>query len=254
MQVIKEKNIITRREFIKQSALLSGAMVGGTILAGCGATPTPTTAPTAAPTAAPAAQATSARQIIMANAKGMVIADSSRCTGCRRCELACTEFNEGRSQPELSRIKVARNVNFGPKGAQMGFWRGEGLYGNFRVIQDTCRQCAHPVPCELACPHGAIEVVAPTNARVVNVNKCTGCKACQAACPWGMTSFDDQLKKATKCHLCNGDPECVKACPAGALKYVPWEARSRDIPQRWVVPAYISTPADVRDACVQCHK
>ncbi len=254
MEDIKRTSIITRREFLRKSAVLSGAVVGGGILVGCGAAATPTSVPTVIPTAAAAAQTTGARQIIMANAKGMVIAEPSRCTGCRRCELACTEFNEGRSQPALSRIKVARNANFGSRGAQLGFWRGEGLYGNFRIVQDTCRQCAHPVPCELACPQGAIEAVAPTNARVVNVDKCTGCRACQAACPWGMTSFDDQLKKATKCHLCNGDPECVKACPASALKYVPWEARSEDIPQRWVVPAYISTPADVQNSCVQCHK
>ena len=33
--------------------------------------------------------------IIMDQAEGLVIADSTRCVGCRRCELACTEFNDG---------------------------------------------------------------------------------------------------------------------------------------------------------------
>jgi len=188
------------------------------------------------------------------NAKGMVIAEPTRCTGCRRCELACSEYNDGKASPTISRIKVARNLNFGPEGAQPGLWRGEGQFGNFRIVQDTCRQCAHPVPCQLACPNGAIEVNPPVNARVVNASKCTGCKLCQAACPWGMTSFDTALNKATKCTLCDGNPECVKACPAGALQYVPWQNKSRDIPARWVVPAYLSTPADVASQCGACHK
>jgi Fe-S-cluster-containing dehydrogenase component len=189
-----------------------------------------------------------------ANAKGMVVAEPSRCTGCRRCELACSEFNDGKASPTISRIKVSRNLNFGPEGAQTGFWRGQGQFGNFRIVQDTCRQCGHPVPCQLACPNGAIEVIGPVNARIVNVSKCTGCKICQAACPWGMTSFDAALNKATKCTLCDGNPECVKACPTGALQYVPWQNKARDIPARWVVPSYLSTPADVANQCGACHK
>jgi Fe-S-cluster-containing hydrogenase component 2 len=69
-----------------------------------------------------------------------------------------------------------------------------------------------------------------------------------------MTSFDEQLKKATKCHLCNGDPECVKACPNSALKYIPWEDRTKDVPVRWTVPGYVSMPANVASTCGACHK
>ncbi len=196
----------------------------------------------------------SAPQPPEANAKGMVIAQPTRCTGCNRCELACTMFNDGKAQPAIARVNVRRNINFGPTGAQLGFWRGDGQFGNFRVIQDTCRQCGHPIPCATACPNNAIQVVPPTNARVVNVDKCTGCRQCQVACPWGMTSFDAVLNKATKCTLCNGSPECVQACPTGALQYVPWQDKSRDIPTRWVVPAYLSTPANTASTCTVCHK
>ncbi len=188
------------------------------------------------------------------NAKGMIIGDPTRCTGCRRCEIACTSFNDGKSQPALSRVKIVRNMNFGVRGEQGGAARGEGNYGNFLIVQETCRQCAHPVPCQLACPNGAIEIAGPVNARIINVDKCTGCQMCQAACPWAMTVFDAAKKKSSKCHLCNGDPECVKACPNSALRYVPWQDRSRDVAQRWSVPAYLSTPANVASTCVQCHK
>ena len=193
------------------------------------------------------------RNVYVANAQGMVIGNPARCVGCRRCELACTEYNEGKSHPAIARVNVRKNWGFGPRGVQLGYWRGEGRFGNHRVIQDTCRQCAHPVPCQLACPYDAIEVIPPTNARVINQEKCHGCRICQRVCPWGMTTFDEEIKKATKCHLCNGDPECVKACPSGALQYIPWEDRTKDIPARFIVPAYIQTPADVTASCVECH-
>lgn len=193
------------------------------------------------------------RTVFAAQAEGMIIGDPSRCVGCRRCELACSEYNDGVAQPSIARIKVGRNYNFGPKGVQIGFWRGAGRFGDHLIVQDTCRQCPHPVPCLLACPYDAIEVSGPVNARVINQDKCRGCRTCQRACPWGMTSFNEETRKATKCHLCNGDPQCVKACPAGAIKYVPWLDRTKDLPGAYVVPAFIETREDVKKTCVQCH-
>jgi Fe-S-cluster-containing dehydrogenase component len=193
------------------------------------------------------------REINTDDALGMVISLPDRCVGCRRCELACTEYNDGFSQPSMARINVRRNYNFGPRGAQLGFWRGEGKYGNFRIIQDTCRQCPHPTPCAMACPYGAIEIEPPANARVVNTDKCEGCEICQRACPWGMITFDSVSKKATKCFLCNNDPECVRACPAGALRYVPWEDLTKDIPARLVIPAAIQVPDDITCITEDCH-
>ncbi|MDB9822877.1 4Fe-4S dicluster domain-containing protein [Deltaproteobacteria bacterium] len=191
--------------------------------------------------------------IIIENALGMIIGDPTRCSGCRRCELACSEFNDGKAQPSISRIKVGRNYNFGPLEIQKGLVRQEGRFGNHVIIQDTCRQCPHPVPCQLACPHDAIEAVPPLNARVINEDKCTGCQICLRACPWGMISFDIENDRATKCHLCGGDPECVKICPTGALRYIPWEDRTKDIQARFVVPAYINNPAGKKGTCGDCH-
>ncbi|MFC1941774.1 4Fe-4S dicluster domain-containing protein [Chloroflexota bacterium] len=234
---------LTRRQFLK-SAGIGGLGLASICLIGCASEEAVQT---------PAGTTTPQRQVFVANAMGMVIGNPARCVGCRRCELACTEYNEGKSHPAIARVNVRRNWGFGPRGVQLGYWRGEGRYGNHRVIQDSCRQCAHPVPCQLACPYDAIEVAPETNARVINQDKCQGCRTCQRACPWGMTTFDEEIKKATKCHLCNGNPECVKACPSGALQYIPWEDRTKEIPARFVVPAYIESPADVKDSCVQCH-
>ena len=193
------------------------------------------------------------RQLYQVEPEGMVIGDPSRCVGCRRCELACTEFNEGKSQPSMARVQIDRNYNYGDEGAVRGYSREEGRWGNHMIMQETCRQCPHPVPCQTACPYGAIEVIPPAYARVVNQDKCVGCRTCQQACPWGMTFFDEEEKKATKCHLCAGNPECVQACPAGALRYVPWNDLTEAIPETHVVPAYIGVPVGVQESCAKCH-
>jgi Fe-S-cluster-containing dehydrogenase component len=189
--------------------------------------------------------------IIMEQAKGIVIADPTKCVACRRCELACTEFNDGKAKPSISRIKVARNMNFGPHGA-FGGQNGQGVWGNGLVTQDFCKQCPHPVPCANACPNDAIVLNPSTNARMVDEKKCIGCKMCQRACPWEMMSFDDETNKATKCFLCNGKPKCVEACPAEALTYALWRDLTDKVPAR-VVPTAVVAPEKAA-ACNECHK
>jgi len=189
--------------------------------------------------------------VIMDQAQGLVVADPTRCVGCRRCELACTEFNDGKASPTLSRIKVSRNLNFGPKGVYGG-QRGHGNWGDGLIVQDLCKQCPHPVPCANACPNDAIVIKPPLNARVVDLEKCIGCKMCQRACPWEMMSFDAETNKATKCFLCNGKPKCVEACPAEALAFVPWRDVTDKIPPR-VVPTAIVSPEKAA-SCNECHK
>ena len=90
-----------------------------------------------------------------------------------------------------------------------------------------------------------------TKARMVNAEACTGCKICQRACPWEMMSFDDVADKATKCFLCDGNPECVQVCSTGALRYVPWRDMSRAVPIR---QATLPVTKDYKTAgCSSCH-
>ena len=189
--------------------------------------------------------------IILENADGLLVSDSTRCTGCKRCELACTENNDGRAQPALARIRISRNYNFGPRGQQAGLGRGMGEFGNFRVVQDTCLQCPHPVPCATACPQHAIVMDPKTKARIVDPKQCNGCRVCQRACPWEMIAFDETASKATKCFLCLGKPECVEACPTSALRYVSWRDLTHAVPVRQAV---LPLSLDYKSAgCGGCH-
>lgn len=188
--------------------------------------------------------------IIMEQAQGIVVADPMKCVGCGRCELACTEFNEGRANPAISRIKVGRNLNFGPE-VVLDWREGQGNWGDGLVLLDLCKQCPHPVPCANICPENAIVAAPPGYTRTVDLEKCTGCKICLGACPWEMISFDPDSRKATKCHLCNGKPKCVEACPAESLSYVSWRDLTRKFPPRLMTTAGI--PSERSVGCQECH-
>lgn len=187
---------------------------------------------------------------IMEKATGLVTADPLKCVGCGRCELACTEFNDGKAAPSLSRIKIDRNLNYGPDG-KLTLRKGRGNWGDSVIVQDLCKQCPHPVPCADICPENAIVVSPAGNARMIDLQKCTGCKVCLKACPWEMIAFDPDTRKATKCDLCSGKPKCVEACPAEALSYVGWHDLTDRIPPRVMTTAHL---LEERAAgCRQCH-
>ncbi|MCC7887294.1 ferredoxin-like protein, partial [Escherichia coli] len=56
--------------------------------------------------------------------KGVLVTQRARCTGCHRCEISCTNFNDGSVGTFFSRIKIHRNYFFGDNGVGSG----GGLY------------------------------------------------------------------------------------------------------------------------------
>jgi len=84
----------------------------------------------------------------------------------------------------------------------------------------VCEQCANPY-CQNVCPTGAISLNEETGAREVDPDTCIGCGLCAKYCPRGVVFLDPDLGKAVKCDLCGGEPQCVEACPTGALEIIP---------------------------------
>jgi Fe-S-cluster-containing dehydrogenase component len=180
---------MTRREFIRSGT--AGALSFATIVAvGDFVWAAPTTHGTE-----------------IALAKGAVLADKSLCSGCRTCEMVCSNVNsEGRNSAALAMVILDKDY----------------IAGNYQPR--TCFQCLDP-PCLRACPVDAIKVdeKTGTNARVIDPILCIGCKKCLEACAKHFAvprpRFDPEYEICNKCHLCFGDPNCVKYCPTGALRY-----------------------------------
>lgn len=142
----------------------------------------------------------------VALARGVLVADKSLCSGCRVCEIVCANYNsQGRNSPSLSRLILEKEV--------MG--------GDYQP--KVCHQCADP-PCLKACPVTALVVEKPrgTYARLIDERACIGCRKCSEACERhfrpARPRFDALRHRSIKCHLCFGEPQCVKYCPLGVLR------------------------------------
>lgn len=88
---------------------------------------------------------------------------------------------------------------------------------NLYHFPEVCNQCSNAY-CARVCPVKAISRDDSTGAVTVDRETCVGCGMCSQYCPTKMIRVDPDLKKSVKCDLCGGDPECVKACPAGTLE------------------------------------
>lgn len=151
-----------------------------------------------------------------------IVATSSKCIGCRTCEVACVLAHSNGSGVEslehghfMPRLHVVKNLNVSSAA--------------------TCHHC-EDAPCVNACPSGAI--VYRQNSVQVEQERCLGCKTCMVACPFGAMdvvtvpaertfagiSLTTGVKAlAQKCDLCidhEGGPACVSVCPTDALHVV----------------------------------
>ena len=135
----------------------------------------------------------------------LLIFDSSKCTGCKTCEMACSLTQTGVCNPASSR---RRTISFDE---------------DILDVPMQCQQCDDPA-CMNICPTKAIYLDDATGAKVLDQDKCIGCKMCMIACPFGAITVDPLSRQVVKCDLCDGDPACSKFCPTGALEYVTADA------------------------------
>jgi Fe-S-cluster-containing hydrogenase component 2 len=120
------------------------------------------------------------------------------CNGCRACEYACSQYHDKDvTRPATSRIWVRRHKHIVD-------------------IPVICWHC-EDAPCVAACPTQpkAIQKNKDTNIITYIDNKtCLGatCNLCMQACPAKYLRRHPETGWPMFCDLCNGDPECVKAC------------------------------------------
>ena len=161
---------------------------------------------------------------------GYIVYDSRLCWGCQSCMYACSMGHQGEANPSLSRIQIVRDAPSFTKYPQ-------------DIVMAVCRHCVTPV-CVNSCPVGAARVdTANGNIRVIDEDKCIGCKQCIKMCPQRprRTVWNPYKKKSSKCDMCTnapywgrkggpqGEPACVTICPARALKLVNEQPPQEDI-------------------------
>jgi carbon-monoxide dehydrogenase iron sulfur subunit len=129
-----------------------------------------------------------------------LIVDYTKCTGCRICELACSATKEGRFQPSLARLKIVKYDDLGID------------------VPNVCGPC-ETAPCVDVCPVYAMRMDPISKMTFLDEDKCILCKSCVGACVNGVILLDTVTMRIIKCDHCDGDPQCAKVCPTGAITY-----------------------------------
>ena len=137
-----------------------------------------------------------------------MMVDTRLCVACKACVFACKA--ENRVPDNFARDWLMEEV------------RGEFPSLSAENRSERCNHCSN-TPCVRACPTGASHINEGGTVQVSR-NKCTGCKACIAACPYN-ARYAHPEGWVDKCTFClhrvrrGEEPACVSICPTDTLHF-----------------------------------
>ena len=159
-----------------------------------------------------------------------ILYDSSKCTACRGCQVACKSWNEHEAEETTNRGSYENPEELSPETwVKMRFIETE-REGKFAWLfaRRACMHCTD-ASCSIVCPTGAI---LKTDEGFVHIDQewCIGCGNCVQACPFDVPHKDHHhTGTAMKCTGCTSTglnrqdeglaPACVTTCPTSALKF-----------------------------------
>lgn len=152
-----------------------------------------------------------------------VLVDTTRCMGCRTCEVACAEEN-GLPKPNLDEDvfgKGVRETSDTQRTVVNLFKTDKGeIYA-----KKQCMHCQQPA-CASACLTKAM-LKTDDGPVIWRGEKCMGCRFCMVSCPFDVPKFEYHSwnPKINKCTMCyervqqGRKPACVQNCPFDALTF-----------------------------------
>jgi formate dehydrogenase iron-sulfur subunit len=153
--------------------------------------------------------------------------DTSKCIGCKACQVACMEWNDLRDEVGSNFGSYQNPADLSDQSwTLMRFTEYENPQGDLEwlIRKDGCMHCADP-GCLKACPAPGAIVQYSNGIVDFQEENCIGCGYCIAGCPFNIPRISRRDKKAYKCTLCSDrvavglEPACIKACPTGALVF-----------------------------------
>ena len=146
--------------------------------------------------------------------------DSSSCSGCKSCQVACKETHHLATKNLWRQVYNYQGGTW--KQNDKGTYVPEGVFGYFVSI--ACNHCDDPA-CVANCPTGAMTKDEATGIVSIDQETCIGCKTCSTVCPYGAPTFVEEEGVSSKCDMCADEvargrvPICVATCPMRALDW-----------------------------------
>ncbi len=152
-----------------------------------------------------------------------VLVDTTRCIGCRNCEVACATQND-LPIPESTSPDVFAEL----RDTTPDQWTVVNKFDTDAGEVFVKKQCMHcnQAACSTACLTQAMYKT-EEGPVIWRASKCMGCRFCMVSCPFVIPRFEyhSANPKIQKCILCNerleeGElPACVETCPVDALQF-----------------------------------
>jgi formate dehydrogenase iron-sulfur subunit len=152
-----------------------------------------------------------------------VLVDTTRCIGCRSCEVACSVANDNfvpdvNADNALEKVRDTTDKQFTVVN-RFNTDKGEVF------VKRQCMHCWQPA-CAAACLVNAM-VKTKEGPVTWDGDKCMGCRYCMVSCPFDIpkaeyNSTNPRIMKCTMCYerLKEGrKPACVEACPTDTLMF-----------------------------------
>jgi formate dehydrogenase iron-sulfur subunit len=153
--------------------------------------------------------------------------DTTKCIGCKACQVACMEWNDLRDEVGTNTGHYQNPHDLSASSwTLMRFSEVENDKGDLEwlIRKDGCMHCQDP-GCLKACPSPGAIVQYANGIVDFHEENCIGCGYCVTGCPFNVPRISKRDHKAYKCTLCSDrvsvglEPACIKACPTGALVF-----------------------------------
>ena len=159
--------------------------------------------------------------------------DTSLCTGCRGCQIACKQWNQ---------LPATKTENWGsfqnPKDLSFYTYKlvrfSEGMGDDNKPVwyffPDQCRHCLEP-PCKESTEDPNAILIDELTGAVIYTDKLKkeSGQEIRESCPYDIPRVQPGIGYMAKCTMCidrvqNGLlPACVKTCPTGAMNFGDWD-------------------------------